>query len=123
MLEGVAEETGQPESQKIHQRGAGIEGEILSGPDFSTFAPQLKLKPEAAGVMVRWSWQGYGEFLDSCEIHMDRNDRHARSCSRWTPRPTISTRSWPCRASPRRSVRQGHHAGFLLHSKVHLGIE
>lgn len=52
----------------------GIEATEKSGPDFATFGPVLKLKVDAAGVMVNWGWQGFREFLGSCEIHVDRGD-------------------------------------------------
>ncbi len=52
----------------------GIRGEEITGPDFSVFGPVLKLTLDAAGVMVRWGWQGFGDFLDACEIQVDRND-------------------------------------------------
>lgn len=46
----------------------------LSGPDFATFGPVLKLKVDAAGVMVGWTWQSFSAFLGACEIHVDRGD-------------------------------------------------
>jgi hypothetical protein len=52
----------------------GIEGAEVSGPDFSTFAPKLKLEQTGAGVLVRWGWQGKSAFLDMCEIEVDRGD-------------------------------------------------
>jgi hypothetical protein len=52
----------------------GIAAPELTGPDFATFKPVFKLKVSAGGVVVGWSWQGFGPFLDSCEIHVDRGD-------------------------------------------------
>jgi hypothetical protein len=52
----------------------GIEATEISGPDLGTFGPLLKLKVDAAGVMVGWGWQGFRAFLGSCEIHVDRGD-------------------------------------------------
>jgi hypothetical protein len=52
----------------------GIEASEISGPDFGTFGPLLKLKVDASGVLVGWGWQGFRAFLGSCEIHVDRGD-------------------------------------------------
>jgi hypothetical protein len=52
----------------------GIEGAEIPGPDFSNFAPVLKLELTGAGVMVRWGWQGKGKFLDLLEMQVDRGD-------------------------------------------------
>lgn len=52
----------------------GIEGATQSGPDFSTFAPEIGLSMEGGQVLVRWGWQGQGAFLDSIELCVDRED-------------------------------------------------
>lgn len=54
----------------------GIEGDEITGPDFSTFGPELKLEMTGGLVLVIWGWQGFREFLDSCEIQVDRGDGH-----------------------------------------------
>lgn len=45
-----------------------IEGTTQSGPDFSTFQPQLTLELSVGQVLIRWGWQGYARFLDMIEI-------------------------------------------------------
>ena len=63
-----------PNSNPGIEAALGIEASELSGPDFATFGPLIKLKVDAAGVMVGWGWQGFAPFLDACEIHVDRGD-------------------------------------------------
>ena len=50
----------------------GIEGPEQSGPEFSTFKPELKLVMSGGLVMVLWGWLGHASFLDILEIHVDR---------------------------------------------------
>jgi hypothetical protein len=52
----------------------GIEGAEITGPDYATLAPELKLEQTGAGVMVRWGWMGKSKFLDLLEIQVDRGD-------------------------------------------------
>ena len=52
----------------------GIEGQEISGPDLNTLQADLKATVTASGVMVRWGWQGYVQFLDAIEIQVDRLD-------------------------------------------------
>jgi hypothetical protein len=54
----------------------GIEGATQSGPEFSTFKPELKLVLSGGLVMVLWSWLGHAAFLSMLEIHVDRGDGH-----------------------------------------------
>ncbi|MBI5773263.1 MAG: hypothetical protein HZA89_05915 [Verrucomicrobia bacterium] len=50
----------------------GTEGEVQSGPDFTTFKPDLKLELSGGNVFVRWGWQNKKAFLDALEIQVDR---------------------------------------------------
>ena len=50
----------------------GIVGPEESGPDYATISPVLKITLEGNAVKVGWNWGGYGEFLDQCEIQVDR---------------------------------------------------
>ncbi|MGI9088390.1 MAG: hypothetical protein ACR2HH_11720 [Chthoniobacterales bacterium] len=52
----------------------GIEGSQQIGPDFSIFGPVLDLSISGDQVYVNWGWQGYGTFLDQCELQVDRAD-------------------------------------------------
>jgi hypothetical protein len=52
----------------------GVDLSILSvaeeRPDFLPLRSDLT----AAGVQLGWGWQGFGRFLDQCEIQVDRAD-------------------------------------------------
>jgi hypothetical protein len=50
----------------------GIEGAVLSGPDYATLKPVLKPKLSGGYVLVGWGWLGFSQFLDSLEILVDR---------------------------------------------------
>lgn len=50
----------------------GIEGAEQSGPDLATLKPELKLGVSGDTVKVGWGWGGYRDFLDQCEIQVDR---------------------------------------------------
>ncbi|MGI9088753.1 MAG: hypothetical protein ACR2HH_13595 [Chthoniobacterales bacterium] len=52
----------------------GIEGSQQIGPDFSIVGPVLDLSISGDQVYVNWGWQGYGAFLDQCELQVDRAD-------------------------------------------------
>jgi hypothetical protein len=52
----------------------GIEGSQQLGPDYATLAPALVLSISGDQVNVAWGWQGYGAFLDQCELQVDRGD-------------------------------------------------
>jgi len=51
----------------------GIIGSEMTGPDYATLAPPFKLNLIPTGVEVLWTWGGFGEFLDMCEIQVDRD--------------------------------------------------
>ena len=53
----------------------GIETSQQTGPDPDTLLPVFTLGTNIGeGIMVNWTWQGYSQFLDACEIRVDRND-------------------------------------------------
>lgn len=52
----------------------GVEGAQQSGPDYSILRPNLAARLIGTRVEIEWGWQGYGRFLDQCEIQVDRND-------------------------------------------------
>lgn len=52
----------------------GILGAEQGAPDLNVLKPDLSAAAAAAGVQLGWSWQGYGRFLDQCEIQVDRAD-------------------------------------------------
>jgi hypothetical protein len=43
-----------------------------TGPNFDTLAPKIAAKNTATGIEIGWGWQGFGKFLDQCEIEVDR---------------------------------------------------
>ena len=50
----------------------GIEGAVQSGPDLTTIQPQFDVTLSGGQATVNWGWQGQGQFLDQCEIQVDR---------------------------------------------------
>lgn len=52
----------------------GIIGAGETPPDFATLQPQITATVTASAVEIGWGWQGYGAFLDQCEIQVDRGD-------------------------------------------------
>jgi hypothetical protein len=50
----------------------GIEGSEQTGPNFSILQPTLTVSINGTQVLVGWDWSGYREFLDLCEIQVDR---------------------------------------------------
>ena len=51
-----------------------IIGSADSGPDFATVQPKLTAKVSSGGVEIVWSFQGFREWLSSCEFMVDRGD-------------------------------------------------
>lgn len=41
-------------------------------PDYNVLAPKLTLTLSGNKIDIGWTWQGYGKFLDQCEIQVDR---------------------------------------------------
>ncbi|MEY4916664.1 MAG: hypothetical protein RL616_577 [Verrucomicrobiota bacterium] len=54
----------------------GIIGGEVTGPDPATLKPVISATVSGGQVLIKWGWGGHGAFLDSCEIHVDRNDSH-----------------------------------------------
>lgn len=52
----------------------GIEGAQQTGPDLSTIQPDLGAVLSGSSVLVDWGWGGNSQFLDMCEIEVDRAD-------------------------------------------------
>jgi hypothetical protein len=52
----------------------GIVGTAQAGPDYTTLQPVIAVSVVNGQVFVKWSWGGYGAFLSSCEIWVDRGD-------------------------------------------------
>ena len=51
-----------------------IVGSEAGGPDFATLMPVFTVALLNGHVVVKWGWQGFGAWLDSCEIWVDRGD-------------------------------------------------
>ncbi len=41
-------------------------------PDLSAIQPQFDVSVSGTQVNVNWGWQGQGQFLDMCELQVDR---------------------------------------------------
>jgi hypothetical protein len=52
----------------------GIEGAQQTPPDLTTIQPEIDVYIYGANVFVNWSWGGYVNYLDMCEIQVDRGD-------------------------------------------------
>lgn len=52
----------------------GIIGAQASAPDLTTIQPVLTATASGDSVKVGWGWQGYGNFLDLCELMVNRSD-------------------------------------------------
>ena len=52
----------------------GLIGSEQTAPDLATVQPDLAANVSGTQVNVKWGWGGFGAFLDSCEIHVDRSD-------------------------------------------------
>ena len=50
----------------------GIEGAVMTGPDLSTIQPEFDVTVSGGQVTVNWGWQGQSQFLDLCELQVDR---------------------------------------------------
>ncbi len=51
-----------------------IVGGHQAAPDYSTISPLITAVASGGGVKIAWGWQGFGAFLDLCEICVDRGD-------------------------------------------------
>jgi hypothetical protein len=52
----------------------GIEGAQQTPPDLTTVQPEIDASISGANVAVDWGWGGYVNYLDMCEIQVDRGD-------------------------------------------------
>jgi len=52
----------------------GILGSATTPPDLTALQPVIDLSVVSSHVFVKWGWGGYGQYLDSCEIWVDRGD-------------------------------------------------
>jgi hypothetical protein len=52
----------------------GIEGPQHTPPDLTTIQPEIDAYINGANVFVDWGWGGYTNYLDMCEIQVDRGD-------------------------------------------------
>jgi hypothetical protein len=52
----------------------GIEGPQQTPPDMTTIQPEIEVYMNGANVAVDWGWGGYANYLDMCEIQVDRGD-------------------------------------------------
>lgn len=69
----------------------GIEGAVITGPDFSVFKPVLRLEISGGQVIARWGWQGFEPFLDLLEIQVDRGSGYQLLTFDSTPDYTDTT--------------------------------
>jgi len=51
-----------------------IVGSEEVGPDLSSITPVISATTVGNQAVIKWNWGGYGDFLDSCEIMVDRGD-------------------------------------------------
>ena len=51
-----------------------IQGGEKAGPDLATLQAIIAAQVSGSTVLVKWTWQGFSAFLDSCEIWVDRGD-------------------------------------------------
>ncbi|HEY1770451.1 MAG TPA: hypothetical protein VGG02_09380 [Chthoniobacterales bacterium] len=52
----------------------GVIGAEMTRPDFGALKPRLKPKVSGNAVLVGWSWDGNGAFLDMIRLEVDRGD-------------------------------------------------
>jgi len=52
----------------------GIVGSSLTAPDLATVQPVLTATVNGRRVDIDWGWEGNAQFLDMCEIQVDRGD-------------------------------------------------
>ncbi len=52
----------------------GIVGGVQSAPDLTTIQPVIDASVSGSQTNVKWGWGGNGDYLDSCEIQVDRGD-------------------------------------------------
>jgi hypothetical protein len=52
----------------------GIVGSEQPGPDWTSLQPVFPVSIIGGQVNIKWNWGGYSDFLDACEIQVDRGD-------------------------------------------------
>lgn len=52
----------------------GTLGTEDAAPEFNTLQPVIKAVVRPDGVFIDWGWGGHRDYLDQCEIHVDRGD-------------------------------------------------
>jgi len=52
----------------------GIEGPQQTPPDLTTIQPEIDVYINGTDVFVDWGWGGYANYLDMCELQVDRGD-------------------------------------------------
>jgi hypothetical protein len=91
----------------------GIEGAEQTGPDMATVQPVISVGASGTEVQVKWGWGGYSEFLDMCEIQVDRGGGagFVPLCFDTTPNYTDTTPfpATPAKWSYRAIYRVGDH--------------
>ncbi len=50
----------------------GVVGIEQTGPDYAILRPVLKITINGNKAEISWGWEGFGKFLDQCEIQVDR---------------------------------------------------
>ena len=77
-LTWLFEEIGRWKSAEGYNENIGqslaLIGSAQSGPDFTIIQPGITATASGSTVKIGWGWQGYGAFLDLCELTVDRND-------------------------------------------------
>jgi hypothetical protein len=77
-----------------------------AAPDYATIHPLIAATASGGGVQIAWGWQGFGAFLDLCEICVDRGDGQGfrllaidstPGCEDSTPYPAVAAR-WSYKA-------------------------
>lgn len=61
-----------PKADAMTGEDLRIVGVAKAPPDFDTIKPEITGEDRADGVFLGWGWGGFGEFLDQCEIEVDR---------------------------------------------------
>lgn len=52
----------------------GLIGSVQTGPDYGTLQPVITASLMGGKVFIKWGWAGLSEYLDSCEIQVERGD-------------------------------------------------
>ncbi len=63
----------------------GIEGPVQTAPDLAAMQPSIKVELRGGQVFVDWGWAGQAQFLDACEMQVDRGQGYALLAMDTTP--------------------------------------